>query len=185
MHSHGLLLFKGMGRSPPPPNSTDPLGEFATDLPEHFFYLLYQAAHHRDQRLGQRLAGTGVTVPRWRALAIIRRLAECTMTELARLTATDRTTLTRSVDHLVADGLVERKVPPTDRRLVMLSLTPAGHETYARCVAALLGLNKDIIEVVPADIRRELVRALEAITVKLVDDPEESEAIRHFTVHRP
>jgi DNA-binding MarR family transcriptional regulator len=163
------------------PNSVDPIGEFAMGVPEHLFYLLFQTAHHRDQRLGERLAKIGVTVPRWRTLAVIRRLGECSMSELALLSAGDRTTLTRSVDQLVNSGVVERSVPPTDRRRVQLRLTEAGHALYHQSVKTLMGLNAEVIEAVPEEIRRDVVRGLEAILVKLIDDPAESDSIRRFT----
>jgi DNA-binding MarR family transcriptional regulator len=148
---------------------------------EHLFYLLFQTAYHRDHILGERLGKIGVTVARWRTLAVIRRLGECSMTELALLSASDRTTLTRSVDQLVTSGVVERHVPANDRRRVLLRLTDAGHELYLRSVETMMGMNAEVIEVVPEAIRRDVVRGLEAILVKLIDDPAESDAIRRFT----
>ncbi len=150
-------------------------------VPEQLFYLLFQTAYHRDHRLGERLAKIGVTVPRWRTLAVIRRLGECSMTELARLSAGDRTTLTRSVDQLVSSGVVERSVPTNDRRRVLLRLTRAGHELYQLSAETMMELNAEVIQAVPEAIRRDVVRALEAILVKLIDDPAESDSIRSFT----
>ncbi len=150
-------------------------------VPEQLFYLLFQTAYHRDHLLGERLGAIGVTVARWRTLAVIRRLGECSMTELARLSAADRTTLTRSVDQLVTSGVVERHVPPNDRRRVLLRLTDAGHELYCQAVDTMMAMNNEIIEAVPAAIRGDVVRGLEAILVKLIDNPAESDAIRRFT----
>jgi DNA-binding MarR family transcriptional regulator len=166
---------------PPQPNSVDPEGEFAMGVPEHLFYLLFQTAHRRDLRLGERLAKVGVTVPRWRTLAVVRRLVECSMSELALLTGIDRTTLTRSVDQLVISGVVERRTPANDRRRVVLGLTSAGHELYAKCVDAMMGLNSEVIEAIPEKMRRDVVRGLETVLVRLMHDPQESDAIRRFT----
>lgn len=150
-------------------------------VPEQLFYLLFQAAYHRDHRLGERLAKIGVTVARWRTLAVIRRLGECSMTELARLTAGDRTTLTRSVDQLVSSGVLERSVPSNDRRRVLLRLTRAGHELYQLSVQTMMELNAEVIQAVPETMRRDVVRALEAILIKLIDDSAESDSITRFT----
>jgi DNA-binding MarR family transcriptional regulator len=150
-------------------------------VPEQLFYLLFQTAHQRDIRLAERLGRVGVTVARWRTLAVIRRLTECSMSDLSRLTGTDRTTLTRSVDQLVAAGVVDRRVPANDRRRVVLHLTPAGHELYAQCVQAMMGLNSEVIEAIPPKMRRDVVRGLEALLVKLVVDPADSDSIRRFT----
>lgn len=150
-------------------------------VPEQLFYLLFQTAYHRDHLLGERLCKIGVTVARWRTLAVIRRLGECSMTELARFSASDRTTLTRSVDQLVASGVVERHVPANDRRRVLLRLTDAGYKLYGLSVEAMMGMNTEIIEAVPEAIRRDVVRGLEAILIKLIDNPAESDSIRRFT----
>ncbi len=150
-------------------------------VPEQLFYLLFQAAHQRDLRLAERLGRVGVTVARWRTLAVIRRLSECSMSDLSRLTGTDRTTLTRAVDQLVASGVVDRHVPTSDRRRVILQLTPAGHELYGQCVEAMMGLNSEVIDAIPPKMRRDVVRGLEALLVKLVPDPADSDSIRRFT----
>ncbi len=149
-------------------------------VPEQLFYLLFQTAYHRDQLFGERLAKIGVTVAGWRTLAVVRRLGECSMTELARLSASDRTTLTRSVDHLVKSGVVERHVPANDRRRVLLRLTAVGHELYCLSAATMMELNADIIQAVPEAIRGDVVRGLQAILVKLLESPAESESIRLF-----
>ena len=182
VHSHGKGLSKGMAKAAASSsNSVDPAGEFAMGVQEQLFYLLFQTAYHRDQRLGERLAKIGVTVARWRTLAVIRRLGECSMTELARLTAGDRTTLTRSVDQLVNSGVIERSIPSNDRRRVVLRLTRSGHELYQLSVETMMGLNAEVIQAVPEAIRRDVVRSLEAILIKLVDDPVESDSIIRFT----
>jgi DNA-binding MarR family transcriptional regulator len=52
------------------------------------------------------------------------------MKDLARLTAIDRTTLTRAVDQLVEQGLVERSTPAGDRRKVQMCLSAEGEAFY-------------------------------------------------------
>lgn len=171
-----------MGKPPSPPlQSVDPQGEFAVDVPEQLFYLLFRTFTLRDALLGDRLAEFGITTPRWRALAVIRRLPECSMSDLARLTGTDRTTLTRSVDQLVGAGLVDRRVSESDRRRVVLELTSAGQELYAQCVRHLMELNREAIEVVPTAKRREMVRTLESLVARLAPSPADAEAICGFT----
>jgi DNA-binding MarR family transcriptional regulator len=93
---------------------------------EYLFYLMLQATRRREAGINESLRAAGLTLPKWRALAVIRRTGACAMSELAHLSSVDRTTLTRIVDQLVEDGLVERTVSSTDRRSVLLSLTPAG-----------------------------------------------------------
>lgn len=99
---------------------------FGLGLPEYLYYLMLQATRRREAGLSDILRGQGLTIARWRALAVIRRTGACTMSELAHLSSVDRTTLTRVVDLLVEEGLVDRTASNTDRRLVHLNLTAAG-----------------------------------------------------------
>jgi DNA-binding MarR family transcriptional regulator len=161
-------------------NSVDPAGEFAMNVPDHFFYLLYQVGHRRDMRLEERLHPVGLTLPRWRTLAVVRRMGACSMKELSQFCAIDRTTLTRSIDQLVAAGLIDRSIPPNDRRKVILTLTRAGEETYGLAVAQLLDSNREAAHGISDDEQRRLARALETILKNLILDAEETSAILSF-----
>jgi DNA-binding MarR family transcriptional regulator len=50
------------------------------------------------------------------------------MNEFAEETTLTKSGATRFVDRLVSAGLVERRVCPTDRRVLQLALTPKGKE---------------------------------------------------------
>ena len=154
----------------PEPNSIDPDGEFPLGAPEYFFYLLFQAARQRDLYFDRALAPTGLNLAQWRSLAIIRRLDDCTMSRLARYSAVERTTLTRSVDQLVARELVERWTPEKDRRQVNLALTEFGEATYAKAVAILKRCNADALADIPPDRLRSATRVLQTTLARLVPD---------------
>ncbi len=51
------------------------------------------------------------------------------------------TSVTNLIDRLVADGLVDRNVDPSDRRRVLASLTPAGRKVLDEATAALTELD--------------------------------------------
>lgn len=87
-------------------------------------------------------------------------------TALAEVLATGASYVSKIVRRLESDGLVERKVDPTDRRATLISLTEAGEEA-ARSVYALG--DRMIAEVLEgwstADIRRYT-----ALTERFVKD---------------
>lgn len=163
-----------------PDSSVDEAGEFPTDVPEYFFYLLFQAVRHRDLTFDSALAPVGLTLHRWRTLSIIRRLEACTMSELARYSTIDRTTLTRAVDHLVTEGLVMRSTPPKDRRQVTLALTPQGEDVYLSAVDLLMDYNRQALCGVADETRRELSRALRTIIRNILSDADWAEDIVNF-----
>jgi hypothetical protein len=80
-------------------------------LPTYVSYLMYQTEQHRRALAADCIAQHGLSFAKWVALASLARFGECSMTRLARLSAADRTTLTRSIDGLIRDGLVERGNP--------------------------------------------------------------------------
>jgi DNA-binding MarR family transcriptional regulator len=121
-----------MRSSRPSGNPVDPTGEFFIEASAYLFYLLFQASRQRDLHYDRKLAALGLNLHRWRILAVIRRIENCSMKDLALFGAVDRTTLTRTVDRLVAEGLVERWAAPRDRRRVNVSRAPKATRSSAR-----------------------------------------------------
>jgi DNA-binding MarR family transcriptional regulator len=66
----------------------------------------------------------GVTTPQWVVLRVLYD-RECSMNELAQAILLDHASTSRLVERLVQKKLVNREIPPEDRRSVRLSLTSA------------------------------------------------------------
>lgn len=111
-------------------------------------YRLEDQAGHLMRRAHQRhtalflsmMAPLALTPTQFAALAKIRDLGQTTQNHLGRLTAMDQATVQGVVQRLVARGLVARKPDPADRRVMVLSLTPAG----ARAARAAIGRAREI-----------------------------------------
>src|SRR5262249_16146416 len=127
----------------------------------------------------------GLNVARWRALAVIRRIENCTMSSLARLSGIERTTLTRSVDHLVEEGLVYRWTPPKDRRQVNLGLTEKGEDISLKAVQILIDNNGGALDGIDEDRLREVTRTLQQVLVTLQPDRRAAEEMLAFGNPRP
>lgn len=158
-------------------NSVDPLGEFPMAPAEYFFYLLFQTARQRDVYFDQAFSGAGLNLHRWRTLAVIRRIENCAMKDLALYAAIDRTTLTRAVDQLVRRGLVERWSPTGDRRRVNVSLTAQGEAVYAQAVDRLLQGNAAMSEGLEESSLREAARVMQRVILNLMQDPIEAQRL--------
>lgn len=150
------------------------------DVPEQLFYLLFQIVRHRDAQFDPQIAPLGLSLAGWRILMIVRRIGVCSMKDLSRYTTIDRTTLTRSVDQLVEDGLIDRRVPASDRRLVVLNLTDAGEHLYAEAVGKLVAFNRRLLVGIDASTQRQLARALEKVLGNLITNPAEVAAVVRF-----
>jgi MarR family transcriptional regulator, lower aerobic nicotinate degradation pathway regulator len=152
--------------------SVDPKGEFPFDVPTHLFSVFTALARHREATLDQAFRPLGINVPRYRALAIISQMQPCGMTELATLSAVDRTTMTRTVDQLVASGLVERATPPNDRRQVLLTVTVEGGAVTQQAHRAVYRINRRALAGLSDHVQRTVVRAHQSMLANIVDDPE-------------
>ena len=77
-------------------------------------------------RIENALAGTDLTVDRWRALAFIESSPGCSMSEVIDALVVPSTSATRIVDFLVEIGAVFRTASPRDRRRTTLRLSAHG-----------------------------------------------------------
>jgi DNA-binding MarR family transcriptional regulator len=68
----------------------------------------------------------GVSLAQCHALLELEALGKVSLSELAEAAGLDKSTLSRTVDSLVRDGLVERLTNDDDRRAVHLSLSKKG-----------------------------------------------------------
>lgn len=155
------------------------------DLDRSFGYLLNRAANLIAARFSDDLKVHGVNLQTWRVLAALNFENNQSMTDLANHTGAELSYLSRSVASAEQRGLVERVASLSDKRAVVLALTPAG-----------LALVKDLspyghqIEktsmngVSKADVETTL-RTLHAICHNLVDGTEASPDMnRKLTVAR-
>ncbi|MFI4935999.1 MAG: MarR family winged helix-turn-helix transcriptional regulator [Caulobacterales bacterium] len=149
----------------------DPKGEFPFDVMTYLFHLFAVLSLHRDAALDKALRALGLNLARYRALSVIVRQEPCTMTQLAEFSAIERTTMTRTVDHLVASRLVERTVPPHDRRQVVLTLTETGRLAQREGLKAVFRLNRQLLSDIPETAQRTTIRAQQRMVANLVADP--------------
>jgi DNA-binding MarR family transcriptional regulator len=100
--------------------------------------VLYRVEQQRRALVADALLPRDLNLTQWIALNALAKAGASTMTELALACAMDRTSLTRTIDSLVARGLVDRSTPPSDRRTVLVEVSPSGR-SLADDVMAQLG----------------------------------------------
>jgi len=88
-----------------------------------FGFLLKDATRLYVQRFEQRARRFGVTLPQCKALGHLSKNEGISQVRLAELAEIDPMTLVRLLDRMEADGLVERRPDPSDRRARRLYLT--------------------------------------------------------------
>lgn len=102
----------------------------------------------------------GVSVAQCYALEAIRELGEPTMGELASALHVSVSTLTRTLDPLVEDGLVVRGERADDRRVSCACLTGDGRSRVDRITRELLDVERRVLETISEEEREAFIRTL-------------------------
>jgi len=90
--------------------------------------LIHDVGRLLRRRLDQRAQTIGLTSAQWRVLAYLTRQEGSNQASLADLMELEPITLSRHLDRMEADGLIERRRNPADRRAHRLYLTGKGKE---------------------------------------------------------
>lgn len=108
--------------------------------------------------LDERLRQMGHSASRMEAMAAIAYSpASTTQIQVAKRVGIEGPTLTRTLDMLEADGLVERLADPTDRRNKHMRLTHAGYEALGEMFAIMAQWREQLLEgLSKTDIKRNL-----------------------------
>ena len=101
-------------------------------LDDHIFFLFGQIYGRRDLQLAKSLRRHGLSVAQWRVLGALTANEGCTINQLADLTVVDRTTLSRTLDRMSDQGLVERRQVANDKRSFEIWLTDGGRSVLER-----------------------------------------------------
>lgn len=105
-----------------------------------------------------------ITLPQFRALVALQTNGPLKLTTLAAHLDVSPSTATRTVDRLVAGGLVDRAANPESRREIVLDLTSEGSRIVNEVTRRRrLDLSR-IVARVPPEQRRGLIEALTAFT---------------------
>lgn len=96
---------------------------------DQFPFAVARVTRRWRKMLDERLKDLGVTQARWSTMVYLDKGGEgLTQRELANLMAIENPTLVRLLDSLEAQGLIERRPCPNDRRARRLHLTGAGRK---------------------------------------------------------
>lgn len=95
-------------------------------------YLIRAISTRNYVRLNGALRECGLSSIGWRILAVLNESDGHNIAELAERAVTERSLISRAIDVLEEEKLVERRPAPRDRRNVLLHITEAGRERAAQ-----------------------------------------------------
>ena len=112
-----------------------------------------------------------VTSAQWKVLVVLARTEASRVADLVEVLDYDQAAISRLVARMERVGLVRRQADPSDARAGLVTLTPAGQKTYARCDEKLRAfmstLQTSLTSNELADLRRLLRKFTLAIDAQL------------------
>ena len=142
------------------------------NLRREFAFVLNDVARLLRTYADQRARRLGMTRAQWAVLARLEHHEGLKQSELAEMLDLQPITLTRLVDRLCANGMIERRADPSDRRAKRLHLTPLARPLMDRLAdlgqdmmgTVLEGLDNETIEQMTVDLGRAKENLREAIS---------------------
>jgi DNA-binding MarR family transcriptional regulator len=113
--------------------------------------LLYRVEQHRRAVVSEVLVRHDLNLTQWMALGALRKRGVCSMTELAQASAIERTSLTRTIDGLIARGCVVRSALPGDRRAVIVQVSLDGEALAGQVGAEVEAVERQLLSVLDED----------------------------------
>ena len=113
--------------------------------------------------LSRALAPYGVAPAQWTILLHLWSEEGINQRELGRRIGIEEATVTRTVDRLVRDRLIQRRVSKDDKRRYELYLTPKGHALRETLVPVVQSLNKQLTANLSSKDYQELIRLLQIV----------------------
>jgi DNA-binding MarR family transcriptional regulator len=130
-------------------------------------FLIYDVAQLMRRQADKRARTHGMTRAQWAVLTRLEREPGITQSRLAALTDVEPITIGRLVDRLEANGLIERRPDPNDRRVWRLRLTAKGAPILKRIAAFRRELHQEMSQGLDPDELDSLVASLQRMRANL------------------
>lgn len=147
-------------------------------------HLVKQVQYKAYVRLESVLNPFGVTAVQFRILTTLSTRPNLSSAELARLYGVKPQTMIKQIALLETKGLIDRRVSDANKRLLELSLTPAGADALKQLQKDSRALERELLKPLDADeqtqLRGYLLRLLESLSM-VSNDQNEADDIEEFT----
>lgn len=130
------------------------LGNFAP-------YLMNRIMGRYNASLRADLAGLGLTTPKMRALAVLSVIDAPLIRELAVYAVVEQSTLSRALDQLAGEGLIQRQTDAGDSRATRVHITEAGRAAFGAIWPQMAAAYARMFQGIPEDERRAFVATLQ------------------------
>ncbi|WBU56247.1 MarR family winged helix-turn-helix transcriptional regulator [Paracoccus sediminicola] len=141
--------------------------ESAIDLERLPSFLLNHIVHQYHQTLQSRLRPAGVSTLKMRILISLKSHGQLTVTELCNYAIAEQPTMSRALDSLEAQGMVQRQPCREDSRIRLVTLTESGRELSERVYPEVARTNDGMLAGLSESESAELIRSLRHVLANL------------------
>ena len=114
-------------------------------------------------------------IPQWRILANLASRGDMTAQDIARITYSHKSTVSRAVQELQNRGLIARKVSSADKRSFTLALTSEGRRMFRQLLPLVLEFERKLMASISDADARALLKGLTALETVLLGSDGETE----------
>ena len=115
------------------------------------------------------MACCGISMAQCHALIEIGRAKRISLVDLAKLLNLDNSTMSRTVNNLVNNGMVERQPDPNDRRYITIQLTQEGLEQFHGIESGMGEYFMKIYDAIPSESRAQVLESLQILLKAIAD----------------
>lgn len=115
------------------------------------------------------MACCGISMAQCHALIEIGRAKRISLIDLATLLNLDNSTMSRTVNNLVNNGMVERQLDPNDRRYITIQLTQDGLEQFRGIESGMGEYFMKIYDAIPSESRAQVLESLQILLKAIAD----------------
>lgn len=126
-------------------------------------YLMNRIMGRYNAAMREQMADLGLTTTKARALAVLAVIEAPLIRELAVYAVTDPSTLSRALDQLDTEGLIDRVPDSTDSRATRVRLTFEGRAAFNRLWPQMAATQEALFRGIPEAERRAFVATLQRI----------------------
>ena len=141
------------------------------DLNRQLGFLLKDASRRYSRRFEERAQALSLTLPQCRALLYLENNQGVSQKRLSELTELDPMTLVRILDRMEADGWVQRRFHPADRRAHTLWLTPKAKPVLDHIAQLIADTRAEALQGLSNEERSQLLELLERLHINLSSLP--------------
>jgi DNA-binding MarR family transcriptional regulator len=133
-----------------------------------FGFLLSDTARLLRRLIDRRLQPFKLTRAQWAILAMLASRDGLSQSELADELEIEKSTVGRLIDHVEANGWIERRPKPSDRRLWLVHLTDRAKPMIGEIMELILETRAEILRGLTVDQQRQLADSLAFVKANLV-----------------